>query len=131
MSVKLDKNGREVVDPTPSPLNLRRHKMVGLSDQMRQTVMQMRHEAAMAEADSENDEKDFDLEDDEPRSPHELFVETPEYEMLLDDIAEYGRKVKRAAEPKDENSDPAPSTGKPPAAKKGNPPPAAPTSQDD
>lgn len=121
MSVRLDKRGAEIVDPTPSKLNVRRHKMVSLSDQMRQTVMQMRHEALQAENDSAEDEKDFDLPDDEPRSPHELFVETPEYEMFLDDIVEFARK-KRAAPPSP--PEPTPEAKRPP--KKAGRPPAAP-----
>lgn len=127
----LDSRGREVLDTEPARSSVRRQKMIGLSDQMRQIVTQMRHEAVQAEADSEEDDRDFDLPDDEPRSPHELFVETPEYEMLLDDIAEFSRK-KRAAEPEDEKpTSPRKTTGKPAAAKKGNPPPAAPDPEGD
>lgn len=120
MSVKLDEKGREIVDPTPSRINVRRHKMVGLSDQMRQTVMQMRHEAAMAERDSLEDEKDFDLPDDEPRSPHELFVETPEYEMFLDDIGQFAKRQREKAA-----STPPARPAKPKASKAGSPPEAA------
>lgn len=124
MSVKLDDKGREIVDPTPSRIDVRRHKMVGLSDQMRQTVMQMRHEAAMAERDSLEDEKDFDLPDDEPRSPHELFVESPEYEIFLDDIQTFARKKKEEAAA-EEDAKKTPSPAKPKASKAGNPPEAA------
>lgn len=128
MAVRLDKKGREIVDPTPSNLNVRRQRMVGLSDQMRQIVTQMRHEAVQAENDSLEDDKDFDIEDDEPRSPHELFVETEEYSMLLDDIVEFARKSRGAraeAGHEDEKPIPLSGSGKPAAAKKGNPPPAA------
>lgn len=119
MSVILNKRGAEVVDPTPSNVSVRRQKMVTLSDQMRQTVHQMRHEAVQAENDSLDDERDFDLPDDEPRSPHELFVETEEYSMLLDDIVEFSKKPK-PAEPKipptTENQKPAETDPEPPAA---------------
>lgn len=94
--VALTKRGKEVVDPTPSRTSVRRQKMVSLSDQMRQTVIQMRYEAVQAEADSEEDDLDFHIEDDEPRSPHELFVESPEYGYLLDDIAEFAQNKKTA-----------------------------------
>lgn len=98
---KMDARGREVLDTAPSVVSVRKQKMVSLSDQMRQTVLQMRHEAVQAENDSLDDEKDFDIPDDEPRSPHELFVESPEYEMFLDDISEFARKKNSAppAEP--------------------------------
>lgn len=111
MSVLLDKKGREIVDPTPSNVSVRRQKMVTLSDQMRSVVHQMRHEASLAEEDSLDDEKDFDLPDDEPRSPHELFVETEEYGMLLDDIAAFSKARKESAPP-------TPSTPSTPAAPK-------------
>jgi hypothetical protein len=116
MPVILDKKGREIVDPVPSNVSVRRQKMVSLSDQMRTVVQQMRHEALQAEEDSLDDERDFDLPDDEPRSPHELFVETEEYEMLLDDIAAYSRSQKLASAP--------PPPPSPPAEPKTSPQPA-------
>lgn len=115
----LDDRGREVLDKTASNISVRREKMVGLNDQMRQVVQQMRHEAIQAEQDSLDDEKDFDLPDDEPRSPHELFAETEEYSMLLDDIATYSRNKKEAVK-----NPPPPE--KPKAAEKAEEPPAAP-----
>lgn len=93
-NTKLDKRGREVLDTEPARTSVRRQKMISLTDQMRQTVLAMRHEAAQAEDDSANDEIDFKIEDDEPRSPYELFVETPEYEMMLEDISAFAKNTK-------------------------------------
>jgi len=117
----LDKRGREVLDTEPSRPSVRRQKMVSLSDQMRQTVMQMRHEAVQAEEDSLEDERDFDLPDDEPRSPHELFVESPEYEMLLDDISSYAKNKNSAEKPT-----PQPQPAEPKTSELDSEPPAAP-----
>lgn len=122
--IAMDKRGREILDTEPARTSVRRQKMVSLSDQMRQTVMQMRHEAVQAENDSVDDEKDFDLPDDEPRSPHELFVDTPEYGMFLDDIAAFARDKKEKPAEK-----PAPTENQKPA-EKGKKPPAAPPSPD-
>lgn len=122
---RLDKRGREVLDTEPARVSVHRQKMVSLSDQMRQTVLQMRHEAMQAENDSLDDEKDFDIEDDEPRSPHELFVESPEYQMFMDDIQEFARKQTPppAGAAQDEKSSPPPGSAAP---DQGNPPKAAP-----
>lgn len=96
MGLYTDKKGREVMDPRPAMPTIRRERMQSLSDQMRSVVQQMHFEALAAEEESEEDQRDFDVEDDKfPRSPHELFVETPEYDLLLSDIEEF--KKKRAA----------------------------------
>lgn len=95
MGTGLDDKGREIMDSRPARPAIRREKMQSLSDQMRSVVLQMRHEAQMAENDSEEDMRDFDVDDDSfPRSPHELFVETPEYDMLVEDIRQYADKRK-------------------------------------
>lgn len=92
MGLYLDGKGREVMDPRPAAPSIRRERMQSLSDQMRSVVQQMHFEAQMAAEESEEDLRDFDVEDDSfPRSPHELFMDTPEYEMLLDDLAEFKR----------------------------------------
>lgn len=93
MGLYLDEKGREVMDPRPAMPTIRRERMQSLSDQMRSVVQQMHLEARLAAEDSKEDEADFDVDDDTfPRSPHELFTETPEYELLLSDIEEFKRQ---------------------------------------
>lgn len=114
MGKALDARGREIMDSRPARPAIRREKMQSLSDQMRSVVLQMRHEAQMAEQDSDEDLQDFDVDDDTfPRSPHELFVETPEYDILVNDIREFADKKKSdALKPSAEKADKKPSPKK-------------------
>lgn len=124
----LDNKGREIMDPMPAKLSVRRGRTQGLVDEVRRVVQQMHHEAERMEADSEADMRDFDIPDEEfPRSPHELFVETEEYGLLLDDIQRFAREKRSAGKPnapegRDQAADPAkpvpPSSDEPKAPKK-------------
>lgn len=101
MGIGLTKDGKEIMDSKPAAPTIRRERAQSLSDQMRSVVMQMQYEALQAESDSEDDMRDFDVEDDQfPRSPHELFVESPEYQTFIDDIERFAkdRKGKKADE---------------------------------
>lgn len=88
----IDAKGREIMDDTPAAPTVRREKAQSLADTMRGVVRQMQYEASMAQEESEDDARDFDVEEDSfPKSPHELFQESPEYEILLEDLERFGK----------------------------------------
>lgn len=93
----IDERGREVADPRPAAPTVRRERAQGLADQMRSVVRQMQYEAEMAQRDSEDDDRDFDVEDENfPKSPHELFMESPEFDVLMEDLSKFANKRKAA-----------------------------------
>lgn len=122
-------DGKEVIDPKPARLNVRQQKIIGLTDQVKSIVNNLNHEAMLAAQDSEEEDRDFEIDSDDPRSPHEDLLGSPEFDKLISDIENFRDKALSAAE--DTKPSPKAPPAKPAAAKKGTPPPAAPDPQED
>lgn len=71
---RLDKDGNEILDPTPVALPVRFQRPPSLVDDVRRLVAQEMSRVAMdQDFDSFEDADDFDIDDDDqPRSRHEL-----------------------------------------------------------
>lgn len=111
----LDKDGREIADPVPAQPTIDHERKQGMVEQMRSVVREFHNELLNQQEDTVEDERDFQefVDQEEMRSPYELFRDSPEYDLLLDDLKAFDKseKAKKKAAAKEAAARP-----KPPAA---------------